>query len=316
MSLVIYAKNNKVSSSEDKVDVEVTNCLFTVKCDQENCTIKLNDIEVSKLSVKYGDMVHYEISKENYITEKGQLKVYQDIELNVKMQKLMLDIEYKTPGEYAFTIDKDAIYEPTITGGGSGGAGGNFYGGSDYPKVATGAAGTPYYGGEILIPAGTYKAVVGAGGEGKSYNRSDTGLTVTIQGDPGESTLVYDSENNIKICAYGSPHGAINYVSNSGSCSCGYNYKAADMNFQELIKGTTFDANHGSKGTTWTQMTHANKIIEGPSVITVDGVIYGAGGGGEVKYGETQYQGQDKHTSFGHNGGNGYLKLKFLRYAA
>lgn len=87
MTLVIYTKNNVISTSEEKVETETGNCLFTVSSDQNNCTIKINNIETNSLVVKYGSVVQYEVSKEDYVTEKGELKVCKNIELQAKMRK-------------------------------------------------------------------------------------------------------------------------------------------------------------------------------------------------------------------------------------
>lgn len=89
MTLVLYTRNNRVDPSEEKIETDIINCLFTITSDQSDCTIKINGVETNQVQVEYGSTVTYEISKSTYITEKGTLRIYEDTQLNARMKKDM-----------------------------------------------------------------------------------------------------------------------------------------------------------------------------------------------------------------------------------
>jgi len=92
MTLKIYTKNNRISTDKDELDKPVDVCAFTVKSTPEDATIKINGIETKTKVVEYGSVVSYEVSKDLYVTEKGNLKVCKDIELNVEMVRVNYDL--------------------------------------------------------------------------------------------------------------------------------------------------------------------------------------------------------------------------------
>lgn len=82
----LYAKNNRISYVKEDLDNITDTCTFTVKSEpSEGATIRIDGTETDVKIVDYGTTVNYEVSKNGFNTETGNLKICRDTELNVEM---------------------------------------------------------------------------------------------------------------------------------------------------------------------------------------------------------------------------------------
>lgn len=65
----------------------IKNCTFSIFVKYpNNCKITINDKEISKISVPKGTLIHWKIEKEGYKIEKGEIKIYSDLEYVLSLQ--------------------------------------------------------------------------------------------------------------------------------------------------------------------------------------------------------------------------------------
>lgn len=303
MTLKIYTKNNRISTDKDELDKPVDVCAFTVKSTPEDATIKINGVETKTKVVEYGSVVSYEASKDLYVTEKGNLKVCKDIELNVEMVRVNYDFEFTTPGTYTMQIDRDSIYSIRAIGAGGGSVAGHCkY--NDSNGAGYGSSGSGYDGGEFVIPAGLYTVIIGAGGLGKSYNpTNDTGIYT--KAEKGTDTKILDSEGIQKLICYGGNYGASGITSANTSAN-GTVVNAANIEFTKNKDGTAIVSK------TYGKNQHIGAATDGPGGIIWNETIYGRGG-------DVTWNGLNEKATkeyYGGDGYPGYLKLTFINFVS
>lgn len=99
-------------SAEDVFTNELVqhNHTFTIVSTPEECTVEINDEAVSTKDVQHGSKVTWNVSKDGYVEQSGELTITDDTSKNVDLSKIQLDFTINTtPEDCVVTIGGEQV---------------------------------------------------------------------------------------------------------------------------------------------------------------------------------------------------------------